>query len=89
MKNLLALVSAALLSFSVHAAKFTEGDYYKVLDQPQSTTWRACGRLNTSLLGAEAGVARGTCVLRKGECGLYRAAEFIFNYILIHPNWPI
>ncbi|KAE8176058.1 thiol:disulfide interchange protein DsbA/DsbL [Photobacterium carnosum] len=38
MKNLLALVSAALLSFSVHAAKFTEGDYYKVLDQPQSTT---------------------------------------------------
>lgn len=38
MKNLLALVSAALLSFSVHAAKFTEGDYYKVLDQPQSST---------------------------------------------------
>jgi thiol:disulfide interchange protein DsbA len=38
MKNLLALISAALLSFSVHATKFTEGDYYKVLEQPQSTT---------------------------------------------------
>ena len=38
MKNLLALVSALLLSFSVHAANFTEGDYYKILDQPQSTT---------------------------------------------------
>ncbi|MEC6814505.1 thiol:disulfide interchange protein DsbA/DsbL [Photobacterium toruni] len=38
MKNVLTLISAALLSFSVHAANFTEGNYYKVLDQPQSTT---------------------------------------------------
>ncbi len=35
-KKLLALASVALLSFSVQAAKFTEGDYYKVLDLPQS-----------------------------------------------------
>ncbi|OLQ81287.1 thiol:disulfide interchange protein [Photobacterium proteolyticum] len=37
-KKLLALASVALLSFSVQAAKFTEGDYYKVLDLPQSTS---------------------------------------------------
>ena len=37
-KKLLTLASAALLSFSVHAAKFTEGDYYKVLDLPKSET---------------------------------------------------
>ncbi|WP_318459927.1 thiol:disulfide interchange protein DsbA/DsbL [Photobacterium leiognathi] len=37
-KKLLTLASAALLSFSVHAAKFTEGDYYQVLDQPKSET---------------------------------------------------
>lgn len=36
--KLLTLASAALLSLSVHAAKFTEGDYYKVLDLPESTT---------------------------------------------------
>lgn len=38
MKKLLVLASAALLSFSVHAAKFTEGDHYKVLELPQSSS---------------------------------------------------
>jgi len=38
MKKLLALASAALLSFSVHAAKFTEGDHYKVLELPKSSS---------------------------------------------------
>lgn len=38
MKTLLALCSAVMLSFSVQAAKFTEGDYYKVLDLPKSST---------------------------------------------------
>ncbi|MDO6500563.1 DsbA family protein [Photobacterium sanguinicancri] len=38
MKTILAIASAALLSFSVQAAKFTEGDYYKVLDLPKSST---------------------------------------------------
>lgn len=35
-KKLLALASVALLSFSVQAAKFSEGDHYKVLDLPKS-----------------------------------------------------
>ncbi|MDO6544365.1 DsbA family protein [Photobacterium sanguinicancri] len=38
MKTILTIASAALLSFSVQAAKFTEGDYYKVLDLPKSST---------------------------------------------------
>ncbi|MGF1693641.1 DsbA family protein [Photobacterium kagoshimensis] len=38
MKTILAIASATLLSFSVQAAKFTEGDYYKVLDLPKSST---------------------------------------------------
>lgn len=38
MKKLLALASVALLSFSVQAAKFTEGDYYKVLELPKSNS---------------------------------------------------
>ncbi|PSW11709.1 thiol:disulfide interchange protein DsbA/DsbL [Photobacterium sanctipauli] len=37
-KKLLALASVALLSFSVQAAKFNEGDHYKVLDLPQSNS---------------------------------------------------
>ncbi|MEJ2766771.1 DsbA family protein [Photobacterium sp. MCCC 1A19761] len=37
-KKLFALATAAMLSFSVQAAKFTEGDYYKVLDLPKSST---------------------------------------------------
>ncbi|KJG54217.1 thiol:disulfide interchange protein [Photobacterium kishitanii] len=32
------LTCASQRSFIVHAAKFTEGNYYKILDQPQSTT---------------------------------------------------
>ena len=35
-KKLLALASVALLSFSVQAAKFSEGDHYRVLDLPKS-----------------------------------------------------
>ncbi|MGR2768786.1 thiol:disulfide interchange protein DsbA/DsbL [Photobacterium ganghwense] len=38
MKKILAFASIALLSLSVQAAKFTEGDYYKVLDLPKSST---------------------------------------------------
>ena len=34
-KKSLTLASVALLSFSVQTAKFTEGDYYKVLDLPR------------------------------------------------------
>ncbi|ELR63129.1 Periplasmic thiol:disulfide interchange protein DsbA [Photobacterium marinum] len=37
-KKLFALASVVLLSFSVQAAKFTEGDYYKVLDTPKSSS---------------------------------------------------
>ena len=37
-KNLLAFISATLLSMSVHATEFTEGDYYKVLPLTESTT---------------------------------------------------
>jgi protein dithiol oxidoreductase (disulfide-forming) len=37
-KKILTLASAVLFSFSVHAAKFTEGDNYTVLDQPKSET---------------------------------------------------
>ncbi|KDM91409.1 thiol:disulfide interchange protein DsbA/DsbL [Photobacterium galatheae] len=36
-KQLFALATAALLSFSVYATEFTEGDYYQVLEQPKST----------------------------------------------------
>ena len=38
MKKLLALASVALLSFSVQAAKFSEGDYYKILELPKSSS---------------------------------------------------
>ncbi|MBV1840315.1 thiol:disulfide interchange protein DsbA/DsbL [Photobacterium ganghwense] len=38
LKKILAFASIALLSLSVQAAKFTEGDYYKVLDLPKSNT---------------------------------------------------
>ncbi|KLV05016.1 MULTISPECIES: thiol:disulfide interchange protein DsbA/DsbL [Photobacterium] len=38
LKKILAFASIALLSLSVQAAKFTEGDYYKVLDLPKSST---------------------------------------------------
>ncbi|WP_299020698.1 DsbA family protein [uncultured Photobacterium sp.] len=37
-KKLIALASVALLSFSVQAAKFTEGDYYKVLNTQKSSS---------------------------------------------------
>ncbi|MGF1683437.1 thiol:disulfide interchange protein DsbA/DsbL [Photobacterium minamisatsumaniensis] len=37
-KKILAFVSVALLSVSVQAAKFSEGDHYKVLDLPQSSS---------------------------------------------------
>ncbi|WP_162047476.1 thiol:disulfide interchange protein DsbA/DsbL [Vibrio taketomensis] len=37
MKKLFALFITVSLSFAAHAAKFTEGDYYKVLDLPLST----------------------------------------------------
>ncbi|AJR07031.1 thiol:disulfide interchange protein DsbA/DsbL [Photobacterium gaetbulicola] len=37
-KKILAFASVALLSLSVQAAKFTEGDYYKVLDLPKSSS---------------------------------------------------
>ncbi len=37
-KKMMTLVAASLLSFSAFATQFTEGDYYKVLDQPQSDT---------------------------------------------------
>ncbi|MGF1701856.1 thiol:disulfide interchange protein DsbA/DsbL [Photobacterium makurazakiensis] len=37
-KKILAFVSVALLSVSVQAAKFNEGDHYKVLDLPQSSS---------------------------------------------------
>ncbi|GAB6264071.1 thiol:disulfide interchange protein DsbA/DsbL [Photobacterium sp. R1] len=36
-KQLFALATAALLSFSAYAAQFTEGDYYQVLEQPKSS----------------------------------------------------
>ncbi len=38
MKKMMALFGALVLSFSVNAANFTEGDYYKVLDLPESKT---------------------------------------------------
>lgn len=38
LKTLFALATAALLSFSAHAAKFSEGDYYQVLELPKSST---------------------------------------------------
>ncbi|MGF1739212.1 DsbA family protein [Photobacterium satsumensis] len=37
-KKILAFASVALLSLSVQAAKFTEGEYYKVLDLPKSSS---------------------------------------------------
>ncbi|KLV03231.1 thiol:disulfide interchange protein [Photobacterium aquae] len=38
LKKILAFAGIALLSLSAHAAKFTEGDYYKVLDMQKSST---------------------------------------------------
>jgi thiol:disulfide interchange protein DsbA len=38
MKRIMALLGALALSFSINAAEFTEGDYYKVLDLPKSST---------------------------------------------------
>ena len=37
-KKILAFASVALLSLSVQAAKFTEGEYYKVLELPKSSS---------------------------------------------------
>ncbi|MGF1726461.1 thiol:disulfide interchange protein DsbA/DsbL [Photobacterium nomapromontoriensis] len=37
-KKFLALISVALLSLSVQAAQFKEGDHYKVLDLPKSSS---------------------------------------------------
>ncbi|MBD1559182.1 thiol:disulfide interchange protein DsbA/DsbL [Vibrio sp. S9_S30] len=38
MKKLFALIATVLISVSAHAAKFSEGEHYKVLDLPPSTS---------------------------------------------------